>query len=93
MRISHESRRVSDLLAALDDAAAEVAAGFGVDHSGHVLFGHQVRVELLAAFSFFPVRDQAKHWFHPQFKVHFITNVSNIFHFVHFQLRVLKRSN
>lgn len=49
----------SDLLTALDDAAAEVAAGFGVNHSGDVLLGHQVCVELFAAFCLFPEEDKA----------------------------------
>ncbi len=50
----------SDLLAALDDAAAEVTAGFGVNHSGDVLLGHQVCVELFAAFCLFSEEDKVK---------------------------------
>lgn len=46
---------LSHLLTALDDAAAEVATGFWVDHSGHMLLGHQICVKLLAALCLFPI--------------------------------------
>lgn len=59
---SHEPQGDTDLLAAIDDAAAEVAAGFGVNHSGNVLLGHQVCVELFAAFCLFPVAIYIKTW-------------------------------
>ena len=37
---------MSNLLTAFDDTAAEVPTGFGVDHGGHVLFGHEISEEL-----------------------------------------------
>lgn len=44
------------LLAAGDGTAAEVSTGFGVDHGGNVLFGHEVCEELLTALCLLPAR-------------------------------------
>lgn len=44
----------SYLLTAGDGTAAEVSAGFGVDHGGNMLLRHQVRKELLAALRLLP---------------------------------------
>lgn len=44
----------ADLLAAGNGAAAKVSAGFGVDHGGDMLLGHQVGEELLAALRLLP---------------------------------------
>lgn len=46
--------RLHHLLTAGDGAAAEVSAGFGIDHGGDVLLGHQVGKELLAALHLLP---------------------------------------
>lgn len=43
------------LLAAGDGAAAQVSAGFGVDHGGNVFLRHQVSEELLTALRLLPV--------------------------------------
>lgn len=45
---------VHHLLTAGDGAAAEVSAGFGVDHGGNVLLRHQVGEKLLTAFHLLP---------------------------------------
>lgn len=45
---------LAHLLAAGDGAAAEVSAGFGVDHSGNVFLRHQVSEELLTALRLLP---------------------------------------
>lgn len=44
----------SDLLAAFDDAAAQVAAGLRVDHGADVLFLLQIKEELLVALRLLP---------------------------------------
>lgn len=53
LKLKRQDKR--HLLAAGDGAAAQVSAGFGVDHGWNVFLRHQVREELLTALCLLPV--------------------------------------
>lgn len=53
-------KRSCHLFAAGDGAAAEVSAGFRVDHGGNVFLRHQISEELLAALRLLPDKHETK---------------------------------